>query len=152
MRVGLISCCKEKLNHVAPAQELYCSSYFKLSKAWITKRVDQWGILSAEHGLIMPDQVIEPYDRALTDLSRLHKERWVDYVHEQLVKKWSEQAIWLVVAGAEYRAALKYMPCVEDVIGYWTGQRKQNGMSGRKSMMGIGVIKKYLKEDRAYGC
>ena len=138
MRVGLISCCKEKLDHAAPAEELYCSSFFKLSKAWIKKRVKEWGILSAEHGLVMPDQVIEPYDRKLTDLPRLQRERWNDYVHEQLVDKWGEDVTYVIVAGAEYRKALMLMPHVEDVISSW-------GASG------IGVIKKYLKEDRAYG-
>lgn len=151
MRVGLISCCKEKLDHAAPAEELYCSSFFKLSKAWIKKRVREWGILSAEHGLVLPHEVIEPYDRALSSLPRLQKERWNDYVHEQLIKKWSEQAIYLVVAGADYRTALRQMPYVEDVISFWTEQRRQAGMSGRRAVMGIGVIKKYLKEDRPYG-
>jgi hypothetical protein len=152
MRVGLISCCKEKLDHAAPAEELYCSQLFKLSRQWIIKRAGEWGILSARYGLVMPDQGIEPYDTKLSDFGCLHKERWDDYVHEQLVSRWSEDAVYTVVAGADYRAALKQMPYVEDVLGYWTQCRRDSGMSSRRAAMSIGIIKKYLKEDRNYGC
>jgi len=151
MRVGLIACCKEKLDHAAPAEELYKSQLFKASKQWITKKVDEWGILSAEHGLVLPDQVIEPYDRALSTLTRLQKERWCDYVHEQLMDKWSDNAIYMIVAGADYRSVLSQMPYVEDVLAYWTQQRREGGMTSRRAAMSIGIIKKYLKEGKGYG-
>ena len=152
MRIGLISCCKEKLDHAAPAQELYVSDYFKKSKAWITKpgRVDEWGILSAHHGLVMPNRVIEPYDVCLADLPKLKQERWADWVHEQLCDQWGESVIYMVVAGYEYRQALKQMPMVEDVIQHWTRMRSHT-MGNTRARMGIGVIKRYLKEDKGYG-
>lgn len=152
MRVGLISCCKEKLDHAAPARELYKSDYFRKSMAWISKpgRVDEWAILSAQHGLVLPDQVIEPYDLNLSSQARLQIARWADMVHEQLMDQWGETPIYMVVAGYEYRQALNQMPCVEDVIASWTRTRQER-MGSTRGQMGIGVIKKYLKEDRGYG-
>jgi cytoplasmic iron level regulating protein YaaA (DUF328/UPF0246 family) len=150
MRIGLISCSKQKLDHPAPAQELYQGQLFKLSKKWISSRCDEWAILSARYGLVMPDQVIEPYDLALSRLPRLKQQRWRDWVHEQLVDKWGEDVIYMILAGAEYRAALRQMPMVEDVIRCWTQWRIDQGMTRRRAAMGIGLIKKALKENRGY--
>lgn len=156
MRVGLIGCSKQKLNHAAPAQELYVGPLFQLCKQWITKRTgdhgrcQEWAILSAKYGLVMPDQIIEPYDLCLRDLPRLKQQRWADWVHEQLVEKWSDQAIYMILAGAEYRTAVSQMPMVEDVIACWTQWRIDRGMTRRRAAIGIGVLKKLLKEDTGY--
>lgn len=156
MRVGLISCCKKKLDHAAPAQDLYQSPLFKLSKQWITKRTgehgrcQEWAILSAKHGLVMPDQVLEPYDFSMNDMTRLEKGRWADAVHEQLVDRWSDQAIYMILMGGEYKRALSQMPMVEDVIECWTQWRRDAGMRGRRASMSIGLILQALKEDRGY--
>lgn len=36
--------------------------------AWAIAHCDQWAILSAKHGLIDPDKVIEPYDVTLSTM------------------------------------------------------------------------------------
>jgi hypothetical protein len=152
VRTGLIACCKEKLDHAAPAKELYQSDLFKKCMAWITKkgRVDEWGILSARHGLVQPGQVIKPYDVCLADLSSKKRQEWADMVHAQLVGAWGKDTIYMVLAGSHYRLALRNMPLVEDVIAHWTRQRRDNGMSGQRSAIGIGVLKRYLKEGKNY--
>jgi len=150
MRVGLIACCKQKLDHGTQAQYLYQSPLFKKSMDWIRRRHEHWGILSAAHGLVMPDQFIEPYDACLVDLPRLQRDRWADMVHEQLNEKWGEQAIYQVLAGHEYRQALNNMPYVEDVIGCWTRWRVDQGMTNSRARMSIGLILKALNEDRGY--
>jgi len=150
MRIGLISCSKKKLDHAAEAQDLYIGDLFKLSRAWIEKRTDIWAILSAQHGLLLPFQVIEPYDLALKDLPAVHRERWADLVYDQLMERWGDNNIYTILAGAEYRAAVRKMPHVEDVIGHWTQQRRDRGMSSRRASIGIGLLKKFLKEDKGY--
>ena len=152
MRVGLIGCGKLKLDHAAPAQDLYVGPFFKLCKQWITKpgRVDEWGILSAKHGLLLPDQVTEPYDLSLDKLSFQQRVGWSNTVRYQLIRRWGQPngVIYMILAGALYRAALNNMPMVEDVIQCWTDWRKAKGM--RRPQMGIGVIKQYLKRDEGY--
>lgn len=152
MRVGLIACCKQKLDHAAPAQDLYTSPFFRLSKQWITygHRCEEWGILSAKHGLVLPDQVVEPYDACLSDFSKEKKDRWASMVHAQLLEQWPEQVIWLVLMGGEYKRAVSKMKYVEDVIECWTQWRRDKGMTGRRASMSIGLILKAMKENQGF--
>ncbi len=61
--VGLISCGKAKLAHPAAAKDLYTGALFRLSRAWIESRCPEWAIISALHGLVLPGQIIAPYDK-----------------------------------------------------------------------------------------
>ena len=151
MRVGLIGCGAAKVEQAAPAAELYTGPFYRLCRQWMTKpgRVDEWGILSAKYGLVLPETVIEPYDLALKHLHYRELCRWREQVHEQLMRQWGAQVIYMVLAGDRYCSALSRMPMVEDVIAHWTNMRKLNGM--RRPQMGIGVIKRYLLEDRSFG-
>jgi hypothetical protein len=152
VRVGLIGCSAEKLSDPAPARLLYCGPFFKLTMQWISKpgRVDEWGILSAKHGLVLPDQVIEPYDLHLDRLDYKERVVWGNKVRHQLELQWGvNNTIYMILAGAHYRVALDKMPMVEDVIRHWTEMRRLRGM--KRPQMGIGVIKKYVKEDRGFG-
>jgi hypothetical protein len=83
----------------------------------------------------------------MNDLCARELIEWQDRVHEQLKQQWGEGVIYMALAGADYRSCLRGMPMVEDVIGSWTRARKDMGMSGRRSVMGIGVIKQYLKHN-----
>lgn len=149
MRVGLISCCKEKEDFPTQAQYLYKSPYFKLSMAWIRKRCDVWAILSAKHGVVMPDELIEPYDVALTKLPSVDRAKWALKVQLQLEEMWGKDVIYMVLAGHEYKRGVK-MPMVEDVIENWTQMRIYGGMKRSRARMSIGLILKALKEDRSF--
>lgn len=76
--IVVIQCGKAKLEHAAPARDLYVSQPFKMARAAVERDGRPWLILSARHGLISPDRILAPYDRTLN--SRTHKEllaRWV---------------------------------------------------------------------------
>jgi len=62
----LVSCCGEKLEGSHRAEDLYQSQLFKASAAWAKANGKEWAILSAKHGLVWPDQVIESYDLKLS--------------------------------------------------------------------------------------
>ena len=65
----VIGCGKAKLDHAAPAGELYTGSLFRAASRYAEARHDSqdhaWLILSAKHGLIDPGTVIEPYEQKL---------------------------------------------------------------------------------------
>lgn len=155
MRVGLIACSKTKLDHAAPAHELYQGQFFKLAMQYVVRSVviggcnvgerNEWGILSAGHGLVMPNDFLEPYDIALGDMPKWQKEEWEVLVQDQLMEMWGDGVVYTVLAGADYRYALK-MPMMEDLIGHWTRTRRDNGMTTQRASMGIGVLKKHLKQ------
>lgn len=148
MRVGLIACSAGKLDRPAPAAELYTGPVFTLAREWITARTElgAWAILSAKHGLVMPDQVVEPYDVALASLSADEKRAWAARTREQLVERFPG-AVFMVLAGADYRAATEGL-LVEDVIGNWTAWRRERGL--RPAHIGIGLLKKYMRERKGY--
>lgn len=154
MRVGLIACAATKAPNAAPARELYRSQLFTAARDWISKpgRVQEWGILSARHGLVMPDNVLEPYDQCLADMTPAQREAWAQATNQAIVARWGRDAIYLCVLGEHYRAAVSGLPFVEDAIRYWTMVRRERGMSSREAAMSIGVLTKHLREGRAYGC
>jgi hypothetical protein len=58
----LVGCCRTKLRQAAPAKELYVSPLFRLCRRWAEQHADAWAVLSAYHGVVEPDAVLEPYD------------------------------------------------------------------------------------------
>lgn len=66
--VTLIQCAESKYNTKSKARNLYeKSAYYRAMRRWAQARNDPWYILSAKHGLLHPDTIIEPYDnRGLT--------------------------------------------------------------------------------------
>lgn len=65
MKIVLVGCVSQKLDHPAPARDLYTSQLFRLRRAYAEQFADEWFILSALHFLVEPDRVIEPYNRRL---------------------------------------------------------------------------------------
>jgi hypothetical protein len=59
----LIQCTKSKHDRELPARELYeASDLFSKSRTYAELQEDDWAILSAKHGLVNPDEILEPYD------------------------------------------------------------------------------------------
>jgi hypothetical protein len=75
-RIGLVGCVKSKLPYPAPARDLYTSSLFRGRRAYVERTCDGWFVLSAKHGLVEPDRMVEPYDETLKDADRAHRRRW----------------------------------------------------------------------------
>ncbi len=75
-RVGLVGCVKRKLGHAAPAAELYTSSLFIGRKSYVEGSCERWFVLSAEYGLVAPDEWIEPYDKTLKEMPASAREAW----------------------------------------------------------------------------
>jgi hypothetical protein len=65
---------------------------------------DRWFVLSALHGLVTPDQVLEPYDLALTDMPVAARRDWSSHVLAALTEELGELAAYdyEVHAGAAY--------------------------------------------------
>ena len=85
VRVGLIGCVKTKRATPGPAMDLYLSALFNGRRKAVEASCDSWFILSAKHGLLQPTEIIEPYDLALTSLSRTQQELWSQNVVQSLV-------------------------------------------------------------------
>lgn len=82
--VVLVGCVKSKLGHAAAAKDLYVSDYFAKMRAYAEASRLPWFILSAEHGLIDPEQWLEPYERYLADAPTDYRRAWGERVARQL--------------------------------------------------------------------
>lgn len=105
-RVILVGCGQRKLPHAAPARELYTGALFLSQRAYAEASGQPWAILSAQHGLLLPGQVVEPYDKRL---SRSWKERhfWAEDVYPYLRPLLPPSALVEILAGADYADALR---------------------------------------------
>ncbi|MDF1597902.1 MAG: hypothetical protein P1T08_17620 [Acidimicrobiia bacterium] len=74
--VILLGCVSEKRDHPAPAKDLYISPLWERRRAYAEASGQPWYILSAEHGLLHPEQVTAPYDVSLKDLSVDQRRAW----------------------------------------------------------------------------
>lgn len=104
-RIGLIGCVKTKRNVAAPARDLYTSALFRGRRAFVDRTCERWFILSAEHGLVAPNQVLAPYERALKSATVAERRAWSDRVLRQIDAEVGAVAGCVVEihAGAEYR-------------------------------------------------
>lgn len=72
--IVVIPCGGAKLNHPAPAAELYTGSMFQdaLRTARMLTSDSDIFILSARYGLVTLDQILEPYDIKMGDPGSIH--------------------------------------------------------------------------------
>ena len=56
------------------AEDMYISQLFAGMRQYAEQNANAWFILSAEYGVLRPDQVVAPYDRTLTTMRK--RDRW----------------------------------------------------------------------------
>lgn len=110
--VVLVGCVKTKLVHGARAKDLYVSDYFTKMRSYAEAIGQPWFILSAEHGLVVPDEWLEPYERYLPDTTREYRHDWGRRVAAQL-----EQAVGpLAGLVIEIHAGAAYVNAVREAL------------------------------------
>ena len=98
----LIPCGGAKLDHAAPARDLYTGGLFRLARRFAEAR-GPWWILSAKHGLVHPDTELEPYNLTLQGHDREDYARvWASMVARQVVANIPEGTPLVVTAPAAY--------------------------------------------------
>jgi hypothetical protein len=129
MKIGLVSCVKKKLGVAAPAQDLYVSTLFKKSCRWAEENCDEWYVLSANYGLVLPAQVIRPYELTLKLFGAEDRKQWARGVwkkmHERRLLRPGIKIVWL--AGRDYKDELsdllKSYPQADPMQGLRMGER-----------------------------
>jgi basic membrane lipoprotein Med (substrate-binding protein (PBP1-ABC) superfamily) len=114
-KIVLLSCTKSKLDHTAPAQELYSASpMFQKTLEYGKKlKPDKMFILSAKHHLVPLTKELAPYDKTLKEMPKDEKEKW----GEETVKQMKSAGInlekdkFIFLTGSEYMKPLaNYIP------------------------------------------
>ena len=114
-KIVLLSCTKSKLDHAAPAQELYSASpmFQKTLEYGKALKPDKMYILSAKHHLVPLTKELAPYDKTLKEMPKAEIEKW----GEETVKQMKSHGInvdkdnFIFLTGSEYMKPLtKYIP------------------------------------------
>lgn len=84
-KIALIACVKEKQALASPALEMYIGKEFKRWVAHAKKNeVNTSYILSGKYGLLLPHEIIEPYDFNLNNRSCDERKVWASKVIRRL--------------------------------------------------------------------
>ena len=159
-RFVLVGCGAAKAPETVEARDLYTSSYFAVKRQYAEaavqwagtadRRANSWGILSAEHAVLMPRMEVEPYDTTIDDLRGVQiagepvyelpsgdlveteLDRWAMRVHSSL-------GDWL---RRPYAADQQESPCRELVVlaggEYVNALRERDIFSGRPTAIRTG--------------
>lgn len=106
--IVLIGCCHQQLDRPARAEKLFVSSLFRASLAYAKAiDADQVFALSAKHGLVPMDEVIEPYAQVINP-DRAGRKGWSERVLRQIGDEGLEAGSdrFVVLAGRKYREYL----------------------------------------------
>lgn len=135
-RVVLVSCVKTKGDSAVAAKDMYISPLFKGMRRYAEQNADAWYILSAEHGVLQPDQIIVPYERTLRTMQKPDRMAWDQQVRKQLLELIPAGAEVIFLAGIRYREGVApFLKC--------NGFKTEIPMEGKK----FGLQLSWLKEN-----
>ncbi len=125
----LVGCGSKKRDEPTAAKDLYTSGYFEKKRDFAELYGDEWYITSAEHHLLDPDTVIEPYDKSLTNMTADQRRGWGEETSTQLRElDWDSVDIVVLLMGQKYigpiEATLEALPVT---IGYPFDHTSGNG-------------------------
>ncbi|WP_223643917.1 DGQHR domain-containing protein DpdB [Corallococcus sp. EGB] len=108
VQVALVGCGKKKLEHRAPARDLYTGNLFSAHLAEAEATTPHVYVLSALHGLLSLDEEVEPYDVTLRGMPPKARGAWGRQVLESLARRYPAGAVELLVyAGRAYAEPLQ---------------------------------------------
>jgi len=142
----IVGCGAAKQDSPAPARDLYTSTYFQKKREYAEVVGDEWAILSAEHGLVIPDEELEPYETSIDDLGDEELDQLahevgmdlIDWVHWELTQySQSEVDRIVVLAGKRYIEPLRsretFHAGIEEEVVF---PLQQNDLGGIGEQMG----------------
>ena len=102
----LVSCVKSKLTRRAPARDLYTSALFSGIRDIVDTQNLDWYVLSALHGIVAPQQTIEPYELSLNDMCISDRRNWASDILKTLLPVAKKYSRVVFFAGVRYREFL----------------------------------------------
>lgn len=103
-RLVLVGCVAQKRSAASPAKDLYTSPLWKKRRRYAESTDMPWFVLSAEHGLLDPEAIIESYDRYMERENRSYREEWSRVAANDVLKECRAKGLGAVEvhAGAAY--------------------------------------------------
>lgn len=104
--IALVACVKKKRTTPSLAKDLYISPLFQGMRRRAERYADRWFILSAEHGLLRPDDVVAPYEKTLNTMKKDERDNWANRVCVRINEELPRDAKIIFLAGEKYREGL----------------------------------------------
>ncbi|HEU5139314.1 MAG TPA: hypothetical protein VFT51_05025 [Bacillales bacterium] len=82
--VGLLATARKKQSHPAPVIEFYTSPLFRKSVKYALQSYKRFYFYNAKDGLLLPEQIMEPYNVSIKTFSLEEKKRWAESVVDDL--------------------------------------------------------------------
>ena len=102
----LVSCVGQKRDELAPARDLYQSTWFTKARVYVEKCHADWRIISAQYGLVAPNAIIEPYERTLNKMGVVERREWAERVYGEIRAQLAGHSHVVFLAGQRYREFL----------------------------------------------
>lgn len=130
-KIGIISCVSMKHEGPLPAKDLYKSPYFKKMRGYAEANYSEYRIMSALHGLVHPDQVIEKYNKSLTDkgMKADDRRKWAEEVADAFAQEHRPGEAVIFVHGG--KAYCEYLVPALRARGFEVHEPFANLMMGR---------------------
>lgn len=124
VRVALVGCGKAKAATGREARNLYTGPLFRAARHFAELQCDDWVILSAAHGVLLPDDFVEPYDRSLRKLRDAERSEWGNRVSAYLRDHYRGLTVtYIGLAGEDYLSELSVGPIARPLAGMGIGER-----------------------------
>ncbi|OLS15499.1 MAG: hypothetical protein RBG13Loki_0864 [Promethearchaeota archaeon CR_4] len=101
----ILTCSQKKGLKPAAARDLYQGSLFKLGRKFAEVQHFDYMIISAKYGLLLPEQVISPYDQRISNMSDVRRIR--ETVLPQLREILPLYEKIIMIGGSYYRKVLE---------------------------------------------
>lgn len=102
----LVSCVAGKQSHAVPAKDLYLSEWFQRARSYVERAGKPWFILSAQHVLLDPNIIVEPYEQTLNTMDVRSRREWAQRTQAQMETLLPAASRCVVLAGTRYREFL----------------------------------------------
>lgn len=119
---------KNKKSVKSKASELYKGTSFVVRRNWAITNFKNWCILSAKYGILLPDEIVEPYDLILNDLTNDDQDLLFKMAVKKIKKKFVNCSIFYIVAPSSYMRIGDYLSGLGQVIFPLKGMQGRSGL------------------------
>lgn len=135
-KIGLLATARKKHSYSAAVTEFYASPLFKKSVRYAMQSYHRIYFYNAKDGLLLPWQIMEPYDVSIKTFSISEKREWAHSVLKKLnARELPEQVIIYLHGGLVYR---KFLEPELNLFGY----------SFKTPLKGLGIGKQLAWYDK----
>jgi hypothetical protein len=101
----LVSCVGAKRSNSCAARDLYTSVWFLKARRYAENYGTNWFVLSAKFGLLLPGEIVAPYEMTLNTMPPSERRQWALKVFEQIRQQHVYKTVE-ILAGGKYRSYL----------------------------------------------